>query len=211
MVLYELLTSDGVNGGAAVVEIDFDKTFIVEVPKAAHHGMNLDDFVVAFEVVSGGFIEFLRKFEVPLLLILDGLSDAELGEALYGEGAVFLDDLLDVCGELVVRVDLLFDEPVLLEVFVEDLPKVMFLNLPTHISIYYLNHALNTSFQDKPHPYFYKPYPQIRKEAFPPAPICRSPRPAQSLGYAPKRVILIFSLNLESGSEHEVLSDPPWS
>lgn len=40
------------------MKIYFDETFIIEVSEAAHHGMNLDDFVITFEVVGSGFVEF---------------------------------------------------------------------------------------------------------------------------------------------------------
>ena len=98
--------------------------------------MNLDDFMVSLEVVGRGLVEFFLKFEVPLFFVLTGLSDSELGQALDGEGTILFDDLLEVGGEFVVAVDLLFHQPILFEVFVEDLPQVVLLILLTHINIY---------------------------------------------------------------------------
>jgi hypothetical protein len=107
-------------------------TFVVEVSEPADHGINFDDFAVELLVVGGGFVEFFGELEVPTLFLLDSLAHPELRFEVDGELAVLFDDLFDVGDEFVVGVDLLLDEAVLLEVFVEEIPEMVLLNFSTH-------------------------------------------------------------------------------
>ena len=71
--------------------------------------MDFDDFAIEFLVVGGGFVQFFWEFEVPSFLFCDVFSDSELRFEWDEEIAVLFDDLFDVSGEFIVRVDLLFD------------------------------------------------------------------------------------------------------
>ena len=128
----------GVNKEPAIIEINPDTAFVVEVPESAHHGSNFGDFVIDFEVVSCCFVEILCKSKIPSLLIVKLLPNSELRLYFDGEAAILFDDLFDIGSEFVVGVELLFDKSVLLEVFIKNIPEVMLLYFTIHHYIYIL-------------------------------------------------------------------------
>ena len=128
----------GVDEEPTIIEINSDTTFVVEVPESTHHGSNFSYFVIAFKVVSCCFVEILCKSKIPSLLVVKLFSNSKLRLYFDGEVAILFDDLFDIGGELVIGVELLFDESVLLEVFIKNIPKVMLLYFTIHHYIYIL-------------------------------------------------------------------------
>jgi hypothetical protein len=72
-----------------------------------------------------GFVHLFGKLKLPNFLGFKVFSRSELmfdGDTKF---TIFCNDLFDILGKLVIRINLLFDETVLLEVIVEHQPKMM--------------------------------------------------------------------------------------
>lgn len=60
-------------------------------------------------MISGGLVQFIGEFELPSFFIVKLISQSKLMLERDGELAVFSDDLLDIIGEAIIGIYLLFD------------------------------------------------------------------------------------------------------
>ena len=117
-----VFTIFGVDEEPAIIEVNSDSTLVVKVSKSTHHWSNFGYFVIDFEMIGCCFVEVLGKTKIPPLLIVKLFSNSELRLYFDGEISILFNDLFDICGKLIVGIELLFDESILLEVFVKNIP-----------------------------------------------------------------------------------------
>ena len=109
----------------AINQIQLEFSLIREIPQPAHHRCDFLNLLIEISVMTGGLVNGLIEFELPVRVLLDVLAQTELVDDWYGEVAVVFNDLVEIGGEPIETIDLLPDQTTFFEVAVEHFPHVL--------------------------------------------------------------------------------------